>query len=754
MTIVTKDNGNRELPFDEHRLVSFIQSATRNYPKLKPDLLINDVIESIKAKEKYSSDQITNLLLLKSSELISIDESDWTYVAAYIYLKQLYKKASKNRCYDASDKYGSLYGLLKVLGSKGIYDKTLLRDYSKEEINELEQVIDPERDKLFSYVGIVTLAKKYLTKDYSDNIYELPQERFMIIAMKLMQNESKEKRLDLVKEAYWALSNLYMTVATPTLNSAGKSYGQFSSCFIINTDDSLRGIYDDNTDIANLSKNGGGIGVYLGNLRSRGSDIKGFKSRASGIMGWMKQLNNTAVSVDQLGSRKGAIAVYLDVWHKDISEFLDSKLNTGDERLRTHDLFTGVCIPDLFMEQVEKRGEWYLFDPHEVKKVMGYSLQDYYDEERGNGSFRDRYFECVNHSELSKERVEAIDIMKRVMKSQLETGTPYMFYRDTVNRLNPNKHMGIIYSSNLCTEIFQNMSPTTLINEYVTEDGTIVIEKKSGDTVVCNLSSINFGRAVPHNVLERLIPIQVRMLDNVIDLNNIEVLSAQHTNKKYRSVGLGGFGWHHLLAIKGIKWESIEAVEYADELHEKIAYLTIKASNELAKEKGTYPLFEGSEWNTGKYFDVRGYDSPEWIELKEDVMKNGVRNGWHMATAPNAATSLIGNSTASIDPLFRQFYVEEKNDYRIPVTAPDISSKTIWFYKTAFNLDQIWSIRQNAARQRHIDQGISFNIYVPRDIKASKLLEIHMTAWDLQLKTTYYTRSTTTVVEDCESCSS
>ncbi|HWO96992.1 MAG TPA: ribonucleoside-diphosphate reductase subunit alpha, partial [Bacillus sp. (in: firmicutes)] len=546
------------------------------------------------------------------------------------------------------------------------------------------------------------------------------------------------------------------------LANAGKSYGQLSSCFIDTIDDSLRGIYDSNTDIATVSKNGGGIGAYLGKVRSRGSDIKGFKGVSSGVIPWMKQLNNTAVSVDQLGQRQGAISVYLDVWHRDIHSFLSVKLNNGDERQRTHDLFTGVCIPDLFMEKAEAREEWYIFDPHTIRKVMGFSLEDYYDEEKGAGSFRDKYAQCVEaaSSGLLGEKgllwdvVPAIDIFKGIMKSQLETGTPYMFYRDTVNRANPNRHQGMIYCSNLCTEVLQNMSATT-VTEEKTEDGKIIIIKEPGDFVVCNLSSINLAKAVTENVLERLISIQVRMLDNVIDLNDIPVLQAQLTNQKYRSVGLGTFGWHHLLALKGIKWESEEAVTYADELYEKIAFFTISASNELAKEKGAYPLFEGSDWSTGKYFDNRHYTNEKWGELRQAVKESGIRNGYLMAVAPNSTTAIIAGTTASIDPIFKKEYSEEKKNYKIPVTAPDLSAKTIWYYKSAYEIDQNWSIKQNAARQRHVDQSISFNLYVKNTIKAKDLLDIHMNAWKLNLKTTYYTRSTSMVeIEECESCSS
>jgi ribonucleoside-diphosphate reductase alpha chain len=730
-----------------------IDEIERNNPELDFIDFRKRVRKSLEVKE-MSLDQLENLMILTAVERISSLEPRWTYVAAHFYLKRLYRLSSIARDTSAERGYGSFYELINMLAGLGIYKKELLNSYSRDEIDDLEKVIDSEKDKLFTYIGLLTMAERYLARSHEGQFLELPQERFMIIAMTLLANEPKEKRIELIKEGYWALSNLYMTVATPTLSNAGKSYGQLSSCFIDTVEDDLRNIYDTNTDVSTLSKNGGGIGIYLGKIRSRGSDIKGFKGISSGVIPWMKQLNNTAVSVDQLGQRQGAIAVYLDVWHKDIFPFLDAKLNNGDERQRTHDLFTGVCVPDLFMEQVEKRGDWYLFDPHEVRRVMGYSLEDYFDEEKGAGSFCEKYLECVQHPGISHDVVPAIEILKSIMVSQLETGTPYMFYRDTVNRMNANQHKGMIYCSNLCTEIAQNMSPTVLEEEKI-EDGKIVIYKKPGDFVVCNLSSISLAKSVMDDVLERLISIQVRMLDNVIEINDIPVLQAQITNKNYRGIGLGTFGWHHLLALKGIKWESDEAVSYCDSLYEEIAFLTIKASHELAKEKGSYPYFAGSDWSTGAYFTKRDYTTPRWQELMNEVKQNGIRNGYLMAVAPNSSTSILAGSTASIDPIFRLEYSEEKKDYKIPVTAPDLSAKTTWYYKAAYHIDQHWSISQNAMRQRHIDQSISFNMYVRNDIKAKALLDLHTDAWKSGLKTTYYVRSTSgTEIDECESCHS
>ncbi|EAD2124961.1 ribonucleoside-diphosphate reductase subunit alpha [Listeria monocytogenes] len=755
-TYIVKDGGNRKLPFDKSRLDGYLEKIHEEFPKLDLEDYKRKVFNFVENKEDYAADELVDYLIREAEARTDIHIPEWEHFAARLYLNKLYKKASKNRFYNDDDKYGSYVGLQESLGERGIYSGNILKNYSKEDLIAAGKLIDPEKDKLFTYNGLYLLATRYLATDSERNVYELPQERWLTIALYLMQNEPKEKRMKLVEEAYWALSNLYMTVATPTLANAGKVGGQLSSCFIDTVDDSLQGIYDSNTDVARVSKHGGGVGAYLGYVRSTGAAIRGVKGASGGVIPWIKQLNNTAVSVDQLGQRKGAIAVYLDVFHKDIESFLDLRLNNGDQRLRAHDVFTAVCIPDIFMEAVERRGEWYLFDPHEVKAKKGWYLQDFYDESKGEGTFREKYEELVADETISKKIVKAIDIMKRIMMSQLETGNPFMFYRDEVNRMNPNKHEGMVYSSNLCTEIMQNMSPTKMIQEIISGD-QIVITKQAGDFVVCNLSSVNLGRAVvaEEGTLERLIEVEVRMLDNVIDLNELPVPQATITNQKYRSIGLGTFGWHHLLALKNIAWDSEEAEKYADELYEQINYLAIRASNKLAQEKGAYKVFKGSDWNTGEYFARRNYNSPEWQELAKEVAEKGLRNAYLVAVAPNMSTAQIAGSTASIDPIYSAFYYEEKKDYRRPVIAPDLNLSTYPYYeKGAYKVDQFASVRQNGRRQRHVDQSLSFNFYVPSGIKASKLLELHMTAWNEGLKTTYYVRSNDIDVEECEWCSS
>ncbi|MFY0184801.1 ribonucleoside-diphosphate reductase subunit alpha [Stenotrophomonas sp. PUT21] len=762
---ITKEGGNRRMPFDQARLERTVHSVHAEFPQLEVADYLRSVLGQIARRQQLSADEMVDLLIREAESRIDLTAPDWEHFAARLYLRRLYKRASKNRFYDATLKYGSYVGLQESLADRNVYSIDILKAYSKDELEEAGQMIEPERDTLFAYNGLYLLATRYLATDHSRAVYELPQERWLTIALYLMQHEhehgerSRRRRMLLVREAYWALSNLYMTVATPTLANAGKVGGQLSSCFIDTVDDSLQGIYDSNTDVARVSKHGGGVGAYLGYVRSAGSSIRGVANSSGGVVPWIKQLNNTAVSVDQLGQRKGAIAVYLDVWHRDIEAFLDLRLNNGDQRLRAHDVFTSVCLPDLFMEAVERRGDWYLFDPYEVKRIKGWYLQDFHDEQRGQGSFREKYEEVVADERISRRTIKAIDLFKRIMVSQLETGNPFMFYRDEVNRMNPNKHAGNIYSSNLCTEILQNMSPTRMIQEMISGD-QIVTTRQAGDFVVCNLSSINLGRAVTaapdlltSDVLERLVPIQVRMLDNVIDLNQLPVPQATITNRKYRAIGLGTFGWHHLLAVQQMEWNSAQAEDYADSLYERINYLTIQASMTLAKEKGRYSAFVGSEWQNGEYFRARGYDSPAWRELAAQVGVNGLRNGWLMAVAPNMSTAQIAGSTASIDPVYGAFYYEEKKDFRRPVAAPGLSLETYPYYeKGAYRVDQFASIRQNARRQRHVDQSISFNLYVPSTIRASTLLALHMSAWREGLKTTYYVRSNDIDISECEWC--
>ena len=719
----------------------------------------------IQFKNGMSTKEIQQVLIRSAIEKVIVnDESEnggglsrmnskWQYVAARLFLFDLYKEAKISRNYKTFG-YGDFNELVEMLVERGIYTEDFVTKYSKAQRKELADYIDPDRDFLFNYEGVKLLADRYLVRGMDGEVLELPQERFMAIAMHLASVE--EDKVHYAKAFYDLLSKLKMTVATPTLANAGTTFNQLSSCFISTVSDNLWSIYDVNSKFSKVSKHGGALGIYLGKVRSLGSDIRGFNNASGGVIPWVRLYNDTAVAVDQLGRRKGGASITLDIWHKDLYEFIDLRTNNGDDRRKAHDIFPAISIPDIFMERLINRQDFSLFDPHEVEKLMGFSLEDYYDKDEKHKEFSERYKLCENDNRLAKITVPALDIMKKIMKSAVETGTPFIFFRDTVNRANPNSHAGMIYGSNLCHEIAQNMSETKFVSEeIVSENGKskIVTTVESGDMVTCNLNSINLGN-VAFDELKENVPLQIRMLDNVITLNMFPVADAEVTSLKYRAVGLGVSGYHHYLAKNAIAWENEKHIEEADRLFEEIAHNAIKASMELAREKGAYAEFEGSKWQTGEYFDERGYVSERWQELKKDVMKYGLRNGYLMAVAPTGSTSNIAGTTAGIDPIFKKFFVEEKKGSFTPKTAPELNDETFWYYKEAHYINQLWSIKACAARQRHIDQAQSFNLYITPDVKAKDILDLYVEAYKSGIKTIYYVRNRSLEMDECTSCSS
>lgn len=679
--------------------------------------------------------------------------TNWQYVAARLLAYDLYKEAAIYRGYNHFG-YGSYEALFEKLIEMGLYGAYLKENYTTEEVRELAAYIKPERDELFNYEGIKLLSDRYLVKGFNKEVLELPQERFLTIAMHLAIPEGR-KKVHYAKAFYDLLSQLKMTVATPTLANAGTAFYQLSSCFISTVGDNLWSIYDVNQKFSQVSKHGGALGIYLGKVRALNSEIRGVKNSSGGVIPWARLYNDTAVAVDQLGRRKGSASVTLDIWHRDIYDFLDLRTNNGDDRRKAHDIFPAVSIPDLFMERLERRENWSLFDPYMIQRVMGYSLEDTYDEV-DEKDFTEKYLACEANPELERITVPCLEVMKKIMISAVETGTPFIFFRDTVNRANPNKHAGMIYASNLCHEIAQNMSESILLEETIVNDkgqAEIITKVKAGDMVTCNLNSINLGK-VELEELKECIPLQIRMLDNVITLNKLPVKEAIVTSDKYRAIGLGTSGYHHYLANHNIMWESEEHLEVADKLFEEIAYQAIKASMELAKEKGAYAAFEGSTWQTGEYFEERGYTSPRWQALREDVAKYGLRNGYMMAVAPTGSTSNIANTTAGIDPIFKKFFIEEKKGSFTPKTAPDLCAENFWLYKEAHHIDQSWSIKACGIRQRHIDQAQSFNLYITPEISAKDILNMYMEAWRNGVKTLYYIRNQSLEMDECTSCSS
>lgn len=749
---VIKRNGQTE-SFNFDKLKKVIEFACES--KEQVDRFVSDLHMQI--KDKMTTKELQNVLIQAAVEKINVNEPEWDRVASKLFLYDMIKEAGINREYRKFG-YGNFYKLVKYLTEKSLYGDYILDGYKKCEIDELGEYIKPERDYLLSYVGIKTLKERYCVAGFNKEVLELPQESFMAVAMTIALAENKEIRVEKAKEFYDVLSNLYVTEATPTMANARKPHKQLSSCFIGTMDDSLESIYNVVDSFAQVSKFGGGMGIYAGRVRAMNSDIRGFANTSGGVVPWIKIINDTANACDQLGVRKGSVSITLDIWHRDIWDFLNLKTTNGDDRRKAHDIFPSVSIPDVFMRQLKNKGKFYLFCPHEIESFMGWRLEDFYDDVEGEeGEFTKKYWECVNHPLLKREEVNAMDLLKAIIKSDTETGTPFQFFRDTVNRMNPNKHAGIIYASNLCHEICQNTSPNGEVERKAIKDKHgnefIVQVRKPGDFVVCNLGSIHLGNVHTEEKISQVVPTLVRMLDNVISINNLPVSEATLTNQKYRAIGIGTFSYHHMLAINGVMWESEGHLHKADEVYELINYYAIKASMELAKEKGAYPLFEGSEWQTGEYFKRRGYTSEKWIELATQVAQNKIRNGYLMAVAPNGQSANYGNGTQSIDPVMDKLYFDEKKNSVVPIIAPDLNARTTWFYKPAHTIDQTWSIKANAVRQRHIDQSQSFNLYISPETSSSELAKMYMLAWELGVKTLYYTRSRSVEVEDCISCS-
>lgn len=736
----------------DETITDTLKGIGQDFPRNEYSLtLLAEKFSSFYKPEMTPNERLT-ALIKAAVELTTQEAPDWEFIAARLLNFQLSKKLTEQAEFAG---VLSFYEKLRYLTDEGLYGSYILASYSPEEIEEAAGFICPERDKLFNYSGLDLLVKRYLIRTRSHEPIESVQEMYLGIALHLAMPE-RHNRLQWVRKFYDLLSKLEVTMATPTLANARKPYHQLSSCFIDTVPDSLEGIYRSIDNFAMVSKFGGGMGMYFGKVRAAGGNIRGFKGVAGGVIRWMKLVNDTAVAVDQLGMRQGAVAVYLDVWHKDLPEFLQLRTNNGDDRMKAHDIFPAVCYPDLFwrMAKEDLNQSWYLFCPNEIMTIKGYCLEDYYGEE-----WEKRYLDCVNDSRLSKRSMSIKDIVRLVLRSAVETGTPFTFNRDIVNRANPNNHRGIIYCSNLCTEIAQNMSAIeTVSTEIRTEDGDMVVVKtvRPGDFVVCNLASLSLGHLPleDEQQMKEKVATVVRALDNVIDLNFYPIPFAQITNHHYRSIGLGVSGYHHALAIRGIRWESEEHLSFMDKIFERINYAAIEASAELAKEKGRYDYFEGSDWQTGAYFTKRNYDSPAWKALAAKVAASGMRNAYLLAIAPTSSTSIIAGTTAGTDPVMKRFFLEEKKGAMLPRVAPSLSDKTFWLYKGAYLTDQQWSIRAAGVRQLHIDQAQSLNLYITNEFTMRQVLNLYLLAWECGVKTVYYVRSKSLEVEECESCAS
>ena len=733
-------------------IASYMEAIQKDFPE---DIYYLGILEDkflTFQKPELSIEENLQLLIKAAVELTTQEAPKWEMIAARLLLFTFERELRKA---EESCQITTLYEKIVYLTGRGLYGQYILENYTKEEIDEFETFLAPERNDLFTYSGLELLLNRYVIHTGQGVALESPQEMFLGIAMHLAMKEQKDRAL-WVKRFYDMLSKLQVTMATPTLSNARKPYHQLSSCFIDIVPDSLNGIYRSIDNFAKVSKFGGGMGMYFGKVRASGSAIRGFEGAAGGVIRWIRLANDTAVAVDQLGVRQGAVAVYLDVWHRDLPEFLNLRTNNGDDRMKAHDVFPAVCYPDYFWEQARDNieGDWYLMCPHEILTVKGYALEDCYGE-----AWKEKYLDCVQDDQIKKRVVPIKDIIRLIIKSAVETGTPFTFNRDHVNRMNPNGHKGMIYCSNLCTEIAQNMSGIEEVEERVeTVNGetVVVTVTKPGEFVVCNLASLSLGHLNVEDGEEiaDITKCAVRALDNVIDLNFFPVPYAKINNEKYRPIGLGVSGYHHMLAKQGISWESEQHLQFVGDVFSKIHYAAIEASSEIAKEKGSYTYFEGSDWQTGKYFDKRHLKTEKWNQLREKVKQQGLRNAYLLAIAPTSSTSIIAGTSAGLDPIMNRYFLEEKKNGLMPRVAPELSMETFWYYKNAHYIDQKWSVRACGVRQRHIDQAQSMNLYITNEYTFRKVLDLYIIAWEEGVKTIYYIRSKSLEVEECEVCSS
>lgn len=768
MITIIKRNGRTE-PLDITKIQKYTSAAVKGLSNVSQSEL--EVDAQIHFRDGITSKEIQQTLIKTAVDKIDIDAPNWTFVASRLFIFNLYHQVNGFSGYCSLEKYfirGEKEGRI-LSGLKDMYD-----------LERLEEHLKPERDFLFNYLGVKTLYDRYLIKDRNSDPIELPQHMFMAIAMFLAQRE--EDKHEWAIKFYDMISQFQVMLATPTLSNARTTRHQLSSCYIGSTPDNIEGIFDAYQEMAMLSKFGGGIGWDWTQVRSMGSYIDGHKNAAGGTVPFLKITNDIAIAVDQLGTRKGAIAVYLEPWHIDVNDFLDLKKNSGEERRRAHDLFPAMWLNDLFMQRVQDDAIWTLFDPYDcgdLAKLHG-------------EAFNKKYKEYEQDESLIKERLKAKDLWKKILTSYFETGSPFLCFKDNANKANPNDHYGVIRSSNLCTEIFQNTEPNHYKIKFIFENGESVSyeedeivkvdsglekpakkvtaldslggmpiyvvekEKVNGATAVCNLASVNLSRINTKEEIDRIVPIAVRALDNVIDLNFYPIEKVKRTNMRSRSIGLGVMGEAQMLAEHEIMWGSQEHFDKIDEVMEAVSFNTISASADIALEKGAYPEFNGSKWSRGilpmdhANAEVRNLvdrgglfaSSYEWDELRSKIKTQGMRNGYLMAIAPTSSISILTGTTQAIEPVFKRKWFEENLSGLIPVVVPNLSPETWSYYTPAYDLDQRVLIKAAAIRQKWIDQGQSLNIFITLDKASGKYLnDIYMLAWKLGLKSTYYLRS-------------
>lgn len=759
---VTLSDG-RVVPLDIDRLITLVNSACMNLTDVSAEHIINDTQRNL--FDKVPAKDISKALIMSARVLIE-KEPNYSFVAARLLLDDLRSEALNFlQIKDGAtfEEMNSLYHpYMQAYIKRGVELELISPKLQEYDLAQLAAAIKQERDLQFNYLGLQTLYDRYFI--HSNNVrFELPQMFFMRVAMGLaIEEKNKEAR---AIEFYNLLSTFDFMSSTPTLFNSGTLRPQLSSCYLTTIPDDLDGIFAALKDNALLSKYAGGLGNDWTNVRAMGARIKGTNGKSLGVVPFLSVANATAVAVNQGGKRKGAVCGYLETWHKDIEEFLELRKNTGDERRRTHDMNTANWIPDLFMKRVSEDGEWTLFSPDEVP-----DLHDLYGDafEKAYTAYEMKAARGELHN---AKKIQALSLWRKMLSMLFETGHPWITFKDVCNLRSPQQHIGVVHSSNLCTEITLNTSPDEI--------------------AVCNLGSINLTNhmnetGLDQEKLRRTIHTAIRMLDNVIDINYYSVPQARNSNLKHRPIGMGLMGFQDALYQLGISYTSQEAIEFADRSMEQISYYAIEASTRLSEERGPYSTFEGSLWSQGilpidsielvaksrgKYLAQDRSQTMDWAALRERVMKIGMRNSNVLAIAPTATIANITGVSQSIEPTYQNLFVKSNLSGEFTVINPylvnDLKKLGLWDdvmvndlkyyngsvskisripeilkqrYATAFEIDPSWLVEAASRRQKWLDQAQSLNLYMAQP-SGKKLDSLYRLAWERGLKTTYYLRS-------------
>lgn len=703
---VIKRNGTK-VPYDVCKIKKSIAFATTG-KNVNPLQLESSLDQVIKSGVKTST--IQENVIRHALQLATPQDPEWVNVAGRALAMQLWA--------DFKLRGKSFYDIVQYNIKKGEYTKDLNKFYSEEDIRALGEYIDLDRDLEHSHSSLITVKKKYLGK------YELNQHMHMVTAMRFGQMESSENRLQFVREVYDELSKRKISLATPFMSNLRKG-GNVASCFIISIADDLESIFDNVKRIAKISKNGGGLGIYLGNLRAKGSSVAGAENAAGSVVQWVKIINDTLVAVNQQGKRSGAGTVALPIWHNDILDFLDMQTEHGDVRAKAYDVFPQVTVPDIFMERDAAQQSWTTFCPYEVKQKLGIDVTGLWGDE-----FTSAYLEIEAAAAAGKLKVtrkydNARTITKTMMRTQLETGLPYVAFTDTINRANPNKHDGYISNVNLCTESFSNVLPDVYGH-------------------VCNLCSINLSNISSFEELAKTSRLAARILDHGIALtNNPDKITEDHNNR-YRTIGIGQMGLHDYLAKNFTNFGDLQTIR---KISECIEYNAVLESIELAKIHGAYPAFQGSQWQTGEMiarFKQHASGDFDWDVLQSMIDQYGIRNSQLTSPAPTTSTSIYQDCSASVLPIYDAFFSEDNANGSLITAAKYLDLNPIAYGKTFAKHSAIEIIDVVSETQKFIDTGCSMELIFDQNnpsFSAKTLYDAIHYAFKKGIKAIYYIRT-------------